>query len=126
MNPIDTATTAMRHWTTGAATSDWSRLVAMLDPAVTFHVPVPGFNDGVQHGAAAATRFFDHLSDVLRAELTVTSTLRDGSRVGFEVSVQGSMHGRGFVQALCLVFQIRDGAVVAFHEYVAWPGGLDV
>ena len=120
---LDTATTAIRHWRAGAADGDWSRLVAMLDPDVVFHVPVPGF-DGIQHGAAAAIRFFDHLSDVLRADLTVTSTLRDGERVGFEVSVRGSMDGRRFRQALCLVFLVRHGRVLAFHEYLAWPGGL--
>ena len=123
----DTAATAMRHWRAGAASGDWSRLVAMLDPDVVFHVPVAGFG-GIQQGVAVATRFFDHLSDVLRADLTVTSTLRtgerDGERVGFEVSVRGSMDGRRFSQALCLVFLVRHGEVLAFHEYIAWPGGL--
>ncbi len=118
-----TATTAMRHWTAAAADGDWSRLVAMLEPDVTFHVPVSGFS-GVQYGVAAATRFFDHLSAVLRADLAVTATLRDGTRTGFEVTVDGSMNERRFVQALCLVFVVRDGRVRAFREYVAWPGGL--
>jgi ketosteroid isomerase-like protein len=121
---LDTAATAMRHWTAGAADGDWSRLVGMLDPAVVFHVPVPGFS-GMQHGVAAATRFFDHLSAVLRADLVVRSTLRDGARIGFEISVRGSMSDRRFMQALCLVFLVRDGRVIAFHEYVAWPGGLE-
>jgi ketosteroid isomerase-like protein len=120
---LATATTAMRHWAAGAADGDFSRLVAMLEPDVTFHVPVPGFS-GVQHGITAARRFFDHLSAVLRADLAVTATLRDDTRTGFEVSVDGSMNGRRFVQALCLVFVVRDGRVRAFREYVAWPGGL--
>ena len=120
----DAAATAMRHWTAGAATGDWSRLVAMLDPDVVFHVPVAGFA-GVRHGAAAAAGFFDHLTAVLRAELTVTSTLGEGARTGFEVTVRGTMDGRRFVQALCLVLLVRDGRVLAFHEYLAWPGGLD-
>jgi ketosteroid isomerase-like protein len=123
-SPLDTATTAMRHWTDGAADGDWSRLVAMLDEDVVFHVPVFGF-EGVRHGVAAAIAFFDHLAAVLRADLTVTSTLRDGARIGFEVSVRGVMQDRRFVQALCLVFLISGGRVTAFHEYLAWPGGLD-
>lgn len=122
--PLDTATTAMRRWAAGAASGDWSPLVAMLDPDVTFHVPVAGF-EGVRHGAGAAVAFFEHLAAVLRADLTVTSALRDGARVGFEVTVRGTMHDRRFVQALCLVFQIGGGRVRAFHEYLAWPGGLD-
>jgi ketosteroid isomerase-like protein len=120
---LHTAATAMRHWRAGAADGDWSRLVAMLDPDVSFHVPVAGYG-GIQHGVAAAARFFDHLSDVLRADLAVTSTLHDGERVGFEVSVHGTMDGRRFRQALCLVFLVRHGGVLAFHEYIAWPGGL--
>jgi len=114
----------MRHWTDGAASGDWSRLIAMLDEDVTFHVPVDGF-EGMRHGAGEATAFFDHLTAVLRADLTVTSTLCDGARVGFEVTVRGVMRGRRFVQALCLVFQVAAGRVLAFQEYLAWPGGLE-
>jgi ketosteroid isomerase-like protein len=114
----------MRHWRHGTASGDWSGLRALLDPDVTFTVPVPGF-EGVQRGAGAAERFFDHLSDIVRADLTVTQTLRAGPRTAFEVSVRGTMRGRPFVQGLCLVFRVRAGRVDAFHEYLAWPGGLD-
>ena len=65
------------------------------------------------------------LADIVMADLTVTSTLRDGARIGFEVTVRGRMGQRPFIQALCLVFQIAGGRVVAFHEYLAWPDGLD-
>jgi hypothetical protein len=61
----------------------------------------------------------------VRADLTVTQTLRAGPWTAFEVSVRGTMHGRPFVQGLCLVFRVRAGRVDAFHEYLAWPGGLD-
>jgi hypothetical protein len=91
---------------------------------VSFRVPVPGFL-GTQHGVAAATRFFDHLSVVLRAELTVTSTMRADDRTGFEVIVRGLMHERAFVQALCLVFIGGHGRIREFREYLAWPGGLE-
>ena len=91
------ASLAMRHWRSGAADGDWSRLLGMMDPEVTFHVPVAGFMHQ-QRGADAATRFFDHLTAVLRAELEVTSTLHDGDRVGFEVAVRGTMRGREFRQ----------------------------
>jgi hypothetical protein len=121
---LDTAALAMRRWAAGAAGGDWSPMVGMLDPGVTFHVPVAGFG-GVQQGLAAATRFFDHLSAVLRADLVVTSTLRGDPRIGFELSVRGSILGHRFIQALCLVFLVSDGRVLAFHEYLAWPGGLE-
>lgn len=120
---LATAETAMRHWRSGAAWGDWSAMLAMLDPEVTFHVPVAEFA-GWQQGKTAATRFFDQLSAELRAELEVTSTLQAGPRVGFEVAVRGSWLGRDFTQALCLVFVVADGRVRAFHEYLAWPGGL--
>jgi ketosteroid isomerase-like protein len=123
-DPVTTATAAMRHWTAGAASGDWSRLIAMFDPDVTFHVPVPGF-EGIQRGAGAATRFFDHLTAVLRADLEVTSTLCGAEWVAFEVTVRGTMHDRAFRQALCLVFETGGGRVLAFREYLAWPGGLD-
>ena len=122
-DPVETATIAMRHWTAGAASGDWSRLIAMFDPDVTFHVPVAGF-PGIQRGAGAATRFFDHLAAVLRADLSVTSTMSGDGRVAFEVAVGGTMDGRAFRQALCLVFETGDGRVRAFREYLAWPGGL--
>jgi hypothetical protein len=118
-----TATTAMRHWTDGAASGDWSALVAMLDPELTFHVPVDGFR-GVRQGVPEAKRFFDHLTAVLRAELRVTSRLRDGSRFAFEVEVDGRWLDRDFRQALCLVIVTGGGRIRSFHEYVAWPGGL--
>jgi ketosteroid isomerase-like protein len=122
-DPVDTATLAMRHWTAGAASGDWSRLTAMFDPDVTFRVPVPGF-EGLQRGAGAATRFFDHLTAVLRADLSVTSTMCGDGRVAFEVTVRGTMHDRALRQALCLVFETADGRVRAFREYLARPGGL--
>jgi hypothetical protein len=74
-------------------------------------------------------RFFDHLATVLRADLTVTSTLVGvhgaDHRVAFEVSVRGQWLERRFVQALCLVFVVAGDRVRAFYEYLAWPGGLD-
>ena len=120
----EVAATAMREWVSGAASGDWSALVALLDDDVTFHVPVPGF-EGPRQGVGEARRFFDHLTAVLRADLEVTSTLRDGDRVGYEVTVRGVMRGRRFVQALCLVFVPGDATIRAFREYLAWPGGLE-
>jgi ketosteroid isomerase-like protein len=120
----DTAGTAMAHWTAGAASGSWSDLLALLDSDVRFQVPTEGFA-GVQRGIDAARRFFDHLGAFLRAELRVTSTLREGDRTVFEVAVEGNMSGRDFVQALCLVLVIRDDRVQEFREYLAWPGGLD-
>jgi hypothetical protein len=124
-NPLDPdpALTVMRQWQTGAATGDWSGLLAMLELEVAFHVPVAEF-PGHQRGLPAATRFFEHLAAVLRADLVITSTLRGGDRTGFELDVHGTMHGHAFVQALCLVFELVDERVRAFHEYLAWPGGL--
>ena len=119
----DLALVVLRHWRSGAVTGDWSGLLALLDSDVAFHVPVPGFA-GPQRGLGAATRFFNHLTAVLRAELVVTATLHGIDRTGFEVAVTGTMHGQPFVQALCLVFELVDGRVQAFREYLAWPGGL--
>jgi ketosteroid isomerase-like protein len=118
-----TARTAMAHWQHGAASGDWSSLIAVLDRDVTFHVPVAGF-EGIQRGVEAAERFFAYLTANLRADLQVTSTLTDGSRIGFEVQVTGMFYGKRFTQALCLVFAVRDGVVSSFSEYLAWPGGL--
>jgi ketosteroid isomerase-like protein len=118
------AATAMRQWVSGAASGDWSGLLALLDRDVVFHVPVSGF-EGVRRGVGEAGRFFDHLSAVLRAELEVTSILSADDRIGYEVTVRGVMNGRRFVQALCLVFVLGDGRVRQFREYLAWCGGLD-
>jgi ketosteroid isomerase-like protein len=115
----------VRQWQSGAATGDWSGLLALFDPDVAFHVPVAGFA-GHQRGIDAATRFFAHLTAVLRAELVVTATLHGRDRTGFEVAVTGTMHGQPFVQALVLVFELADGRVRAFREYLAWPGGMAV
>ena len=125
MSDRETATTAMQHWVAGAADGDWSQLLSMLDTDVHFQVPVEGFIGG-RRGIAEATRFFDHLAEVLRAQLQVTSTLQDGARVAFEIAVRGVWLQRHFRQALCLVFVVGDGRVLAFHEYLAWPGGLDL
>ncbi len=117
------AMTAMNHWILGAATGDWSRLIGMLDPAVTFHVPVDGFA-GVRHGTADAIRFFEWVAATVRADLVVHSVLMGESGVAFEVQVTGTMHEEPFTQRLCLVFEMRDGLVHNFREYLAWPGGL--
>ncbi|WP_344502263.1 nuclear transport factor 2 family protein [Dactylosporangium maewongense] len=113
----------MNHWITGAATGDWSRLIGMLDPAVTFHVPVEGFA-GVRHGAEDAVRFFDWLAASVRADLVVQAVLAGESGVAFEVRVAGTMRGEPFAQRLCLIFELHDGRVTGFREYLAWPGGL--
>src|SRR5687767_5970845 len=107
---VDAAAEAMRHWRSAAATGGWAGLLAVMDPDVTFHVPVEGFA-GVRHGAAAAAQFFDHLTGAVRADLEVTSTLRGGDRTAFEVSVRGEWLGRPFTQRLCLVFVVADGLV---------------
>jgi ketosteroid isomerase-like protein len=120
---LGTAREAMRRWTAGAATGDWSALLAMFDPDVTFHVPVTGF-EGIQHGVEAARRFFDHVADIIRAALHVDATFANGAQVGFEVAVRGTLHGEPFQQRLCIVFDVHDGAVRGFREYLAWPGGL--
>ena len=120
---MDLADEAMRRWITGAATGDWSRLLAVIDPDVTFHVPVAGF-EGVQRGVDAARRFFDRIAATIRADLTVDASFVDGARTAFEVAVVGTLEGEPFRQRLCLVFDIRDGRVRGFREYLAWPGGL--
>jgi ketosteroid isomerase-like protein len=84
---------------------------------------VSGFA-GHQRGVEAAARFFAHLTAVLRAELVVTATLCGSDRTAFEVGVTGTMDGQPFTQALCLVFELADGRVRAFREYLAWPGGM--
>lgn len=121
----DPVLAVVQQWQSGAATGDWSGLLALFDPDVAFHVPVAGF-PGHQRGIEAATRFFGHLTAVLRAELVVTATLRGADRTAFEVGVTGTMDGRRFTQALCLVFELADGRVRAFREYLAWPGGRPV
>jgi len=115
---------ALQHWISGAADGDWSRLIGMLDPEVAFSVPVEGFR-GDRRGRAEASRFFAHLSEAVRAELTPTSTLVQGDRVAFEIAVNGRWLERPFRQALCLVFVVREGRIIEFREYLAWPGGLD-
>ena len=114
---------AMRRWINGAATGDWSALIEVIDPDVTFHVPVAGF-EGIQYGIDAARRFFDRIASTIRAELTVDGSFAAGPRAGFEVAVTGSRDGEPFRQRLCLVFDVRDGRVRGFREYLAWPGGL--
>jgi ketosteroid isomerase-like protein len=120
---VRVASDAMRRWITGAATGDWSELIEVIDPDVTFHVPVPGF-EGIQHGIDAARRFFDRIAATIRAELAVEASFAAGPRVGFEVAVVGTLDGEPFRQRLCLVFDVRDGLVHGFREYLAWPGGL--
>jgi ketosteroid isomerase-like protein len=115
---------ALRHWISGAADGDWSQLIGMLAPDVVFSVPVEGFY-GNRSGRSDASRFFAHLTDAVRAELTPTSALVQSDRVAFEVSVRGRWLERPFRQALCLVFVVRDGRIIEFREYLAWPGGLD-
>jgi ketosteroid isomerase-like protein len=115
---------AMSRWITGAATGDWSDLIGMIDPDVTFHVPVAGF-EGVQHGIDAARRFFDRIAATIRADLTVEASFTaDAARAGFEVAVAGTLDGEPFRQRLFLAFDVRDGRVHEFAEYLAWPGGL--
>jgi ketosteroid isomerase-like protein len=121
---LDDAQRAMANWQHGARTGEWSPLLAMLHPDVTFHVPVAEFT-GWQRGRAAAERFFAHIAAIIRADLEVTSTLAGDTRAGFEVRVTGTMLGRAFVQGLCIVFTIVDGQIQSFAEYLAWPGGLD-
>jgi ketosteroid isomerase-like protein len=115
---------AMSRWITGAATGDWTRLIEMIDPDVTFHVPVAGF-EGMQHGIDAARRFFARVAATIRADLTVEASLAAGTApAGFEVAVAGTLDGEPFRQRLFLVFDVRDGRVHGFREYLAWPGGL--
>jgi ketosteroid isomerase-like protein len=120
---VSVANDAMRRWSTGAATGDWSELIEVIDPDVTFHVPVAGF-EGIQHGIDAARRFFDRIAATIRADLTVDASFAAGRRAGFEVAVVGTLEGEPFRQRLFLVFDVRDGRVHGFREYLAWPGGL--
>jgi ketosteroid isomerase-like protein len=120
---IPTAREALRRWIAGAGGGDWRPLVELLAPDVAFSVPVDGFL-GNRTGRADAERFFAYLTGAVRADLEPTSMLVDGDRVAFEVAVHGRWQGRPFRQGLCLVFVVRDGVIVEFREYLAWPGGL--
>jgi ketosteroid isomerase-like protein len=121
---LDVAQRAMAAWRHGTGSGDWSRLQAMLDPEVSFHVPVAEFA-GPQRGSDAAARFFAHVASIIRADMEVLSTLVADDRIAFEVRVRGTNQGRAFVQGLCIVFTVDDDRVQAFSEYLAWPGGLD-
>jgi ketosteroid isomerase-like protein len=114
----------MTAWRHGTGSGDWSRLHAMLDPDVTFHVPIAEF-PGLQRGRDAASRFFDHVSSIIRADMEVLSTLVADDRIAFEVRVRGTNQGQPFLQGLCIVFTVDDDRIQAFSEYLAWPGGLD-
>lgn len=121
---IDVARQAITQWQHGTRSGDWSGLLGLLRPDVTFHVPVAEF-PGPQRGTAAAAAFFAHISSIIRAELTVVSTLAGSGRTAFELRVRGTMHGKPFVQRLCIVFTADGDRIRTFAEYLAWPGGLD-
>src|SRR5262245_38193221 len=121
---LDVAQQAMAQWQHGTRTGEWSGLLAMMHPDVTFHVPVPEFF-GIQHGSGAAEAFFTHVSSFIQADMRVVNTLVSAERIAFEVRLAGTMHAKPFAQGLCIVFAIEDGLVRSFSEYLAWPGGLD-
>jgi ketosteroid isomerase-like protein len=120
---IACASEAVGHWQRGTAEGDWSGLIGMLDEDVTFRVPLEQFA-GTQRGIPQCVRFFDHVSSILRADVSVSSVLANGSRVGFEVDVRGILSGEAYVQSLFIVFVVRHRRVLEFREFLAWPGGL--
>lgn len=110
---------AFQDFSRGLASGDWSPFLDRLSEDFTFWFPAGPFK-GLNTGKEKAREFFSSVSQVFPGGLTLTvqQIVSSATTVIFEVRSQGSMLGHPYQNLTAISFDIRDGKICAYREYL--------
>ena len=117
---LDAAWRAWNGFTSGCSTGDWDAFIAVLDPDVRFCNPLPGFH-GENKGLERVRAYARYVSADFKVELVFADPFRvtrDGNTVVFEAENEGTVAGNKVQNRLAMFFEVRNGAIATFSEYL--------
>ncbi len=117
--PLKTAELAFQAFSHGLASGDWSQLLDYLTEDFAFWFPAGPFK-GWNYGREKAQEFFSMVSNVFPDGLTLTvqSITSNPSTVVFEVRSEGLMMGHPYENQAAIAFDVRDGKICGYREYM--------
>jgi ketosteroid isomerase-like protein len=116
---LQTAQEAFQSLCNGLATGQWESFLMLLSDDFTFWFPA-GEMKGTHQGKAEAKAFFQHVSQIFGEGLAIEliRTLIDRNTVLFEVRSRGKMRGYPYDNQAAISFDIQDGKVCGYREYL--------
>lgn len=116
---LQIAKDAFQDFAAGLADGDWAPFVSRLSDDFTFWFPAGPFQ-GLNHGQERAMEFFTSVSRVFPVGLTLTvqQITSNSTTVVFEVRSHGAMLGHPYQNQAAIAFDIKDGKVCAYREYL--------
>lgn len=116
---LQVAETAFQAFAQGLASGDWAAFLDQLSDDFTFWFPAGPFK-GLNHGREKAKTFFELVSTVFPAGLTLTiqQITSNETTVVFEVRSHGSMMGQPYENQAAIAFDVKDGKICAYREYL--------
>lgn len=129
-DPVAVAEDALRLLEQGFETGDFAAYLELLTDDFTFWVPA-GPMRGMHIGRDAAARNYAFVSAAPGTRIQFSppfSVTRNDSTVVFELEDEGTILGRPFQNRIALAFEVRDGRISGFREYVGdvSPGFLSM
>ncbi|MBE9033477.1 nuclear transport factor 2 family protein, partial [filamentous cyanobacterium LEGE 11480] len=90
-----------------------------LHDEFSFWFPAGPFQ-GINHGKERAAEFFAVVRQLFPEglELELVQVMSNATNVVFEVRSRGVMLGRPYENQAAIAFEIRDGLVVSYREYL--------
>jgi ketosteroid isomerase-like protein len=116
---LQIAKDAFQDFSCGLASGDWSPFLSRLSDDFTFWFPAGPFQ-GLNHGREKAREFFTSVAQVFPEGLTLTvqQITSNSTTVIFEVRSQGSMFGKPYQNQAAIAFEVRDGKICSYREYL--------
>lgn len=116
---IQVAAAAFQDFQTGLATGDWSEFLQRLHPDFYFWFPAGPFQ-GMNYGQERAAAFFAIVRKLFPEglQLEVLQITSNATNVVFEVRSRGVMLGQPYENQAAVAFEIRDGKVIGYREYL--------
>jgi ketosteroid isomerase-like protein len=116
---LQTAQEAFQSFCHGLATGQWESFLMLLSDDFTFWFPA-GAMKGTHQGKAEAKAFFQYVSQIFDEGLAIEliRTLTDRNTVLFEVRSRGNMRGYPYDNQAAISFDIQDGKVCGYREYL--------
>lgn len=116
---LQIAKDAFQDFSYGLEGGDWSPFLNQLSDDFTFWFPAGSFK-GLNRGREKAREFFASVSRVFPEGLTliVQQITSNPTTVVFEVRSQGSMLGYAYQNQAAIAFEVRNGKICAYREYL--------
>lgn len=116
---LHVAEQAFQAFADSLTNGDWAAFLDCLSDDFTFWFPAGPFK-GLNHGKERARDFFGAVSKIFPTglKLTVQQITSNPTTVIYEVRSEGMMLGQPYDNQAAIAFEIKDGKVCAYREYL--------